>query len=284
MPSPAPLDAVETAAVPLPDAIAPLPATVLRPGDLQLAAHAATAAMQSDLPASGALTSAASVASPAPASPPPLAVPRSATLVYDVRGEIKGFPYYVGGQLDWQHDETQYTARMEISHFLLGARVQTSKGALTGGGLEPLRFGDKVRSEVAAHFEREKGKVSFSANTPDVALMPEAQDQLSIFLQMASLIGGDPQRFAPGTEIAFQAIGPRSAERWVFKVGTLEKLTLPGGELAALHLTRDPVNENDPRADAWLAPSLGYLPVRIRLSQANGDFVEQQWKSTKYPP
>jgi len=211
------------------------------------------------------------------------AFPGSASISYDVRGEVKGFPYFVNGKLDWQHDGVNYNARLEISHFLLGARVQTSKGTLTSDGLAPVRFGDKVRSEVAAHFERAKGKVTFSANTPDVPLLPGAQDQLSVFLQLASMLGGDPARFPAGTQVAFQAIGPRSAERWVFKIGELETLQLPGGPQQAIHVTRDPVNEFEPRAEAWLSPDMAYLPVRIRLSQSNGDFVEQQWKSTKYP-
>ncbi|MEI6197677.1 MAG: hypothetical protein WCS42_25465, partial [Verrucomicrobiota bacterium] len=68
-------------------------------------------------------------------------------------------------------------------------------------GLEPTRFGDKVRSEVAAHFDREKNKVTFSANTPDVPLLPGAQDQLSILLQLAAMLGAEPHRFPQGTTL-----------------------------------------------------------------------------------
>lgn len=230
------------------------------------------------------------VAAPATAAIPPaakavrrFAIPPSARLTYAVKGEVKGFPYYVNGELAWAHDGKTYTARMEISHFLLGSRVQTSTGQLTDHGLEPTRFGDKVRSEVAAHFEREKNKVSFSANTPDAPLLAGAQDQLSIFMQMAAMLGGEPGRFPQGSTLSFQAIGPRSAESWVFTVGASEKLVLPGGELQALRLWRDPSGEFDPKVEIWLAPELGYLPVRIRLTQANGDFVDQQWRATQKP-
>ncbi|MGI9134182.1 MAG: DUF3108 domain-containing protein, partial [Rhodoferax sp.] len=163
------------------------------------------------------------------------------------------------------------------------SRVQTSKGAMVTQGLEPLRFGDKVRSEVAAHFERAKGKVSFSANTPDAILHEGAQDQLSIFMQLAGMASADPGRLAPGTVLSIQAIGPRSAEQWVFVVGATETLDLPGGRLKTLRLVRDPNAEYDSRAELWLAPELDYLPVRIRLTQANGDFADQQWKSTERP-
>jgi hypothetical protein len=226
---------------------------------------------------------------PAMATPPAampvrkFAIPASARLKYDVKGEVKGFPYHVNGDLLWVQDGKTYDARMEISHFLLGSRVQTSTGQLTAHGLEPTRFGDKVKSEVAAHFDREKNKVTFSANTPDVPLLPGAQDQLSVFMQLAAMLGAEPLRFPQGTTLPVQAVGPRSAEAWVFTVGASEKLVLPGGELSAVRLWRDPVGTYDPRLEIWLAPDLGYLPVRIRLTQSNGDVVDQQWRATQKP-
>jgi hypothetical protein len=226
---------------------------------------------------------------PATAVPPAakavrkFAIPASARLKYDVKGEVKGFPYHVNGDLLWVQDGKTYDARMEISHFLLGSRVQTSTGQLTSHGLEPTRFGDKVKSEVAAHFDREKNKVTFSANTPDVPLLPGAQDQLSVFMQLAAMLGAEPLRFPQGTTLPVQAIGPRSAEAWVFTVGASEKLVLPGGELNAVRLWRDPLGTYDPKVEIWLAPDVGYLPVRIRLTQSTGDVVDQQWRATQKP-
>jgi hypothetical protein len=212
---------------------------------------------------------------------PRIAIPPPTRLKYEIKGEVKGFPYSVNAELVWMQDGTTYNARMEMSHFLLGSRVQTSTGQLTRNGLEPTRFGDKVRSEVAAHFVRDKNKVSFSANTPDVPLQSGAQDQLSVFIQLAALFAGDPKGFAQGSTLPFQAIGPRSAESWVFTVGTQETLEMPGGAISAVRLWRDPTGEFDPKAEIWLAPDVGYLPVRIRLTQPNGDFVDQQWLSTQ---
>jgi len=225
----------------------------------------------------------------APATPPAaqavrkFAIPASARLKYEVKGEIKGFPYHVNGDLLWVQDGKTYNARMEISHFLLGSRVQTSTGQLTAHGLEPTRFGDKVKSEVAAHFDRDKNRVTFSANTPDVPLLPGAQDQLSVFMQLGAMLGAEPLRFPQGTTLPVQAVGPRSAEAWVFTVGASERLVLPGGELSAVRLWRDPLGAYDPKVEIWLAPDVGYLPVRIRLTQSNGDLVDQQWLSTQKP-
>jgi hypothetical protein len=211
------------------------------------------------------------------------AFPGSVRLKYDVKIEYKGIPVTFNGELLWLHDGKAYDARMEISLGLMGSIVQTSKGQLSAQGLEPTRFGDKRRSEVAAHFERNKGLVVFSANTPDTPLLPGAQDQLSVFMQLASMVGGAPNRFPEGTQIPFQAVGPRSSEVWTFVVGSLETLALPGGSIKAMKVSRPPANEYSPRAEVWLAPELAYMPVRIRLTEANGDIVDQQWSSTQKP-
>jgi hypothetical protein len=211
------------------------------------------------------------------------AYPPSMHLKYKINGEVKGFPYYVNGDLQWKQDGRTYDARMEVSHFLLGSRVQTSRGELGATGLEPIRFGDKVRSERAAHFERSKGKVSFSANSPDAPLLPGTQDQLSTLLQLGAMLGGAPASFPEGTLVPFDSVGPTSVESWVFKVGSQERLTLPGGQVSAIKLVREAVGDYGTRGEVWLAPSMGYLPVRIRLIENNGNFVDQKWAETIAP-
>lgn len=234
------------------------------------------------LAAASAAPAAAPKTATAPSSEPVQThMPASVRLLYDIKGEIKGLPIYANGELRWQHNGSTYDARMEISHFLLGSRVQTSKGLVGPQGLEPVRFGDKVRSEVAAHFERSKGKVSYSANTPDEVLQPGAQDQLSIFMQLAGMLAAQPHRYDTGSLLSFQAVGPRSSETWVFKVAAPAALELPAGNIHAVLLTKAPVHEHDSRAEVWLATDMDYLPVRIRLTQSNGDFVDQRLRTVE---
>ncbi len=264
---------------PAPDSVAPI-------------AEAAPTSLDTATRVASALTTGtvALAATPAvPVAPPPaqgvhkFVFAPSTRLKYDVKGESKGFPYSANGELRWNQDGKTYDARLEISVFLLGSRVQTSVGQLTAQGLAPTRFGDKFRSEVAAHFNYETNKISFSANTPDVPLLAGGQDQLSAILQVGAMIAAEPSRYVTGTSLPMQAVGPRSAEAWVFVVGASEKLALPGGELQTLRLVRDPPVEYAPKLELWLAPSLGYLPARIRMTQANGEVLDQQWRSTQTP-
>ncbi|MFZ3083570.1 DUF3108 domain-containing protein [Rhodoferax ferrireducens] len=226
----------------------------------------------------------------APGTPPPprdstLAVaadklPGSVHLKYQV--QANKFPYRLNADLLWQQTGDQYAARLEISAFGQ-ARVQTSRGQITPQGLAPLRFSDKFRSEVAAHFNRAQGKVTFSANTPDVALLAGAQDRLSVLVQLAAMVASAPQSYPRGSTITIQTIGPRAADLWRFTVGEPETLALPGGPQATLKLLRNPREPFDQKVELWLAPALDYLPARIRITESNGDYVDQQWLETEPP-
>jgi hypothetical protein len=256
--------------------IAPIPVAQAAPA---IATPPAPAVSAASAPPAGA---------PLPKDPAQIArsytVPGSVRLQFNATGQRAKMNYFAAGELLWLlRDDNSYDARMEISAFLIGARVYSSTGRITADGLAPTRFSDKFRSEQAAHFERDKGRVTFSSNAPESALLPGAQDQLSVFVQLASMIAGEPLKYPAGTGISIQTVGPRSAETWVFTVTGTEQLFLPGGELTALKLTRNPRKEYDQKVEIWLAPALAYLPARIRITQANGDFVDQQWRSTATP-
>jgi hypothetical protein len=246
---------------------------------------AAASASVTTPPAADAALALEQAATPKAVAPPAYnyVFPPSVRLKYDVAGIVKGFKYVVSGDLSWLHEGGNYTARLEISHFLLGSKVQTSKGAITARGLEPLRYGEKVRSEVAAHFEREKGKVSFSANTPDVPLLPLAQDQVSIFVQLAAMFAADGQAFAPGSKLVFQTISARGAEDWDFLLEPPERLKIQGKEWTAYKLVREQRGEYDTRAELWLAPELQGMPLRIRLTQTSGDEIDMVWTRSQKP-
>ena len=210
------------------------------------------------------------------------AMPGSVRLKFNATGQRARMEYNALGEMLWLHDGKDYEARLELS-ILFSKRTLTSTGRMTADGLAPTRFSDRFRSEQAAHFERDRGRVSFSANTPESPLLPGAQDQLSVFVQLAALLGGDPLKFPAGTSIAVQTIGPRAAEPWVFVVEDEELLYLPGGQQATRKLVRTPRKDFDQKVEIWLAPALSWLPARIRITQPSGDFIDQQWRSTSRP-
>ena len=237
------------------------------------------------LPAASAPAPIAAPPAAAPAAPLlALAIPGSVRLRYEVTGSSRGQNWkLLRGELLWRHDGSDYEATFVSPTPLLPSRSQRSTGRITPQGLEPSRFSDKGRGEQATHFERESGTLVFSSNAPQLPLLDGVQDRLSVLLQVASMVAADPGRFAPGTEIEIVTAGTRDAEPWTFTVEGEEMLALPGGDMATRKLVRLPRREYDLRVELWLGTAVDYVPLRIRLTQANGDYVDQQWSSTDRP-
>lgn len=210
-------------------------------------------------------------------------------------GTSKGLTYYANADLTWSNSGSQYEAGMKVSALFVGSRSMSSVGRVTSSGLAPTRFADKFRSELAAHFDADKGKITFSANTPDATWVEGAQDRVSVFMQLAGMLAAGPAAtngqngqnglggFPVGSSITIYTVGPREADTWTFVVEAEEKLTLPYGEMSAFKLTRKPRREYDQKVEIWYAPSLGFLPVRNRITQQNGDFIDQMLETVTKP-
>lgn len=283
----------EATAPPEPDAATlppdtPTPDTGMPTDDAaRLADAAATSAASAASPADPARSAEPAASAPATAAsapagtmadaPVPLRIPGSVQLKFAVTAQQGSTPLQgVFGALDWLQDGRSYDARLALTFFFKTLRTQHSAGVIGPTGIEPTRFSDARKGEVASHFVRDQGLVIFSNNAPSVPLLAGAQDRLSVVMQLGALIAGDPARYAPGGAIAMQTVGPRDADIWSFRIGDDETLTLPAGEFVARKLTRSPRKPFDDTVEIWVAPALGYLPVRIRQTQANGDFADMQ--------
>jgi len=212
-----------------------------------------------------------------------ITLPASVAMDYQVTGNVKELTYHAKGELLWRHNASSYQTQMTVSTLLLGSRGMSSQGQLGSEGLAPTRFRDQARSEVAAHFEPDKGQISFSANTPSVPWVKGAQDRASVLIQLGAMLAGNPAAFPVGTRISVYTVGPRDAETWTFLVEDEESLELPFGKLATIKLSRQLRNEHDKKLEVWYAPSLDYLPVRNKLSEDNGDFIDQQLSALSRP-
>lgn len=300
-PSAAPPEAAPAAPDPAPE---PAQASVTRPEPAVASMPTTEAAQAAPLPEQPIVPNPAPDSAPAPAQTPApdpapaiaqaapeplppqqsasLKLPGSVRLQYALSGQARGFQYSADGLMTWQQDGQRYQARMVISAFLLlNPRIMTSAGELGPLGVSPRRFSDKARTEQATHFQPEQGRILFSSNAPEVPWRPGAQDRLSVFFQLAGMLAAEPARFVPGTQVQILTAGTREADTWTFTVVGTPTLALPAGEQATIALKRAPRREFDQTVEVWFAPALGYLPVRIRLSQANGDVVDQQLASVQ---
>jgi hypothetical protein len=207
-------------------------------------------------------------------------LPEPAALHYEVTARVKGQQVQGTSDLTWHHDGARYEAVFELAVPALPPRRQHSAGQLAEGGLAPQRYAEKSRGEQATHFEREEQRFIFSNNRPAAPLEPGAQDRLSVLLQLSALLASEPQRYPPGTTIAIQTATTRDAGTWLFTVEGEETLQLPGGHMTTVKLERPARGEYDLRMELWLAPGAAYVPVRLRLTQPNGDWIDHQWSTT----
>lgn len=177
------------------------------------------------------------------------------------------------GTLDWASDGRTYQLQLEGKAAFISMFRRTSVGRLGPTGLQPERFSEKRfnRSEQATHFRKDKGTISFANNKPDAPLLSGAQDQLSMMLQLAGIVGGNATKKQVQRSVQLQVAGTDEADTWVFSVEGMETIMLPAGTTTALHLLRAPRKEFDRRVELWLAPTLGYMPVRFKQTEQNGD-------------
>ncbi len=215
-------------------------------------------------------TTASPTASASTDTTPPLQLqlPQSVRLQFVATSMQRGRSREGRGQLSWQSDGQTYSLKIEASMLLITVFEWSSVGKISEVGLSPERFSERrtLRSEQATHFRPELGKIQFSNNKPDVNLEAGAQDRLSVMLLLSSLFAGNPERIAVGSVIRVQVVSSDLAETWDIRYDGLETVQLSSGLVPAHKLTRNARREFDRKLELWLAPSLGFMPVRILQS------------------
>ena len=216
---------------------------------------------------------------PAPMSLAVGALPPSTQINYKLTGQERGLTYYASGELRWQHNPTNYEASLTIKAFLVGSRVFSSVGTVGPQGLMPLRHGDKWRGEKATHFDAENRRINFSNNKPSTDLQPGAQDQVSLYVQLAAAMAGDPERYKPGSSVSIQTATINDAVPWTLTLQAEESLQIDGKPVATTKWVCLPRGKFDTQVELWLSRTHAWMPVRIRITQVSGSFIDMAMDS-----
>jgi len=202
---------------------------------------------------------------PAPVEPPPVVLPPRVDLAYKVFLGTQGF--LIGEAVyRFEHDGNQYRietvgeARGLAALLVRGQGRLESHGTITSAGLQPLEFaverGSRERREVA-RFDWETGLVTLHEDKT-LALELPTFDPLALMWQFY---------FAPptGDEQSFFVATTRRVQRYTAVREAVESIPWRGGQIEAerWHRVSD---DGKSEGYAWLAPSLRYVPVKIRLS------------------
>ena len=148
---------------------------------------------------------------------------------------------------------------------------QESRGAVEGRALRPQEYTEQRQRRAASTttIDWAARTVSFSANAEQPgSTSPALQDRLTVLLQL-----GERLRAGGTGAIELPVAGARHVSAYRFERRGAESLTLPAGQFETYKLERQN-EERDEAIELWLAPSLCWLPVKLRFTDERGLVVE----------
>jgi hypothetical protein len=201
-------------------------------------------------------------------------------------GELQYDTFYNGvrnqpGTIHWTSDGKHYDMVVSVPLPFIGTFSWTSRGHVDAFGLAPDKYIEKRghRPEDVTVFNRIDKQIVFTRTPATLALPDAAQDRFSMVMQLASLVRGDPNAYQPGVTREFYVADNDSGQTWPVTTIGDETVQTNHGYVTARHFMRLPRRAGDRRRiDVWLAPSLGWLPVRLVQTEPNGTEFELLWR------
>jgi hypothetical protein len=217
----------------------------------------------------------------AAASAVPFEWPESTRLRYVLTGQVRG-EVHGRAQVEWIRAGARYQVHMDIVVGVpfapMFTRRMSSDGELGDTGLKPIFYDEETKvafrepRRVTIRFE--PGAVWLPGG-PWPVLQPDVQDSASQFVQLAYLFALDPERLQPGRRIELALALPRRVAAWVYEARALETVHTPIGAIEAHRMQPVlPPGPGELAAEAWFAPGLRYLPVRIRIRQDESTWLD----------
>jgi len=254
------------------------------------AAASAPTEVLADLPAVPALTAvsdavagavsdalADAVADAEPGPEWPLSTRLNYVLTGNYRGTVTG-----QAQVEWLRQGRRYQVHLDLSvgpsFAPLVSRRMSSEGELGPRGIAPQRYDEETR---VLFTDRRRATVLFQgerltlADGRQEAAPPGAQDASSQFVQLTWLFLTGRETMRVGHIVELPLVLPKRQYRWRYEVLGEELLDTPMGDLATWHLRpTQAAGRGDLSAEVWLAPSLQYLPVRLRIRQDEQTYID----------
>ncbi|MBA4344724.1 MAG: hypothetical protein C0423_21495 [Methylibium sp.] len=232
-----------------------------------------------------AVAAASTVASDKPGPEWPDSVQLRYRLHGNYRGEVQG-----QGQVQWIREGRRYQVNLDVtlgpSFAPLIARRMSSGGVLTSRGIAPRRYDEDTRvlfssrRRVSLLFTpRAEGGTEVQLADGSMRLGADGmQDAASQFVHLTWLFLTGREPLQAGRIVEMPLALPRKLYAWRYQVVGEETLDTPIGRLDTWHLR--PLLEagdklgRDLKAEVWLAPTLQFLPVRLRIAQDENTFVD----------
>ncbi len=191
--------------------------------------------------------------------------PPATRLHYRLHGHYKGDLHGKAAVL-WQRQGTRYQAQVDVSVSLFFHLRMTSQGRVTPQALWPEVYQEERRGKVRGI---KMGDAVVQLDNGDTMPRPKRlQDTASQFVQLAQDFAHQRRPLRVGAVIPLPLARPGGVDEWVYDVVALDTLNTPLGQVPAFHLQPRPLLKarSSVGVEMWFAPSLQYLPARIRLN------------------
>jgi hypothetical protein len=199
--------------------------------------------------------------------------PVDTRLSYDVSGHWRG-PLYGNARVLWQRVDGKYQVRLDVDLGLF-SQVLTSQGEVTPQGLLPHIYEEQRPGKRRIARIGEQVVTLESGRTlprPD-----GVQDTASQFVELSQRFATGQAKLEVGRTVSVWLARPGGVDHWTYDIVEREMLRVARmGEVEAFRLVPRPIDR--PRgnytAEMWFAPSLQYLPVRIRVNMGTEAWLD----------
>ncbi|MBC3862769.1 DUF3108 domain-containing protein [Undibacterium jejuense] len=210
-------------------------------------------------------------------------LPPAAELQYSIKAKQSGISLGGSASVKWMVSNHNYQILTETRAMLFGKILDASSvGNIDDFGLAPEKFVEKRFGKPATTtgFNRDSKTISFTASAETYVIKGGEQDRTSATWQLVAQARAAGEKFKPGSEWKMFVAGRRDAEEWTFKVVASEKITTAMGEINTVHISKaPPPDSKDQTLDIWLSPEMEWYPVRLKFSDANGEYIDQTLES-----
>ena len=211
-------------------------------------------------------------------APDPAAVvadswPADTRLSYRLGGYYRG-ALYGSARVQWQREESRYQVRVDLSLALLRVSM-ISQGEVRADTLLPRAYEEQLPWGLRrAVFDGAFVRLDNGVRLPQPAAV---QDTASQFVELTHRFSSGREELKVGRQVSLWLARPQGMALWTYDVVEEELLDTPElGPVPAFHLRPRPIANPTGviTAELWFAPSLQYLPVRVRIDLGEGNFVD----------
>ncbi len=201
--------------------------------------------------------------------------PADTRLSYRLGGLFRHGELHGNARVQWQRLDQRYQTRVDIDITLLVSLAMTSQGEVTPEGLKPQAY-EELRRGGARTARMDEDSIVLSDGRR-LQRPPGVQDTASQFVELSHRFSSGKEALEVGRSVNIWMARPGGVDLWTYDIIGLDTLRTPDfGPVEAYHLIPRPIEKarGNITAEIWFAPSLQYLPVRIKVNMGEDTYVD----------